>query len=217
MPNWAQRASGAPLIRGTGGDFVGALARASAPEEVVRVLFERSAGLTSTSSSLPKPIIQVIEQIKAEARQQDSQSTPTTNGWSPQETGTRRSQTSRVRGGAPRSTARVIRGFTPIKGGGLKKDVAGQDRIMKLAQKLQQLIHLSERNKELARQQVRMAEDSSAAMQEGQQEQGQGEQSDASQVDVDALSSEVLHFVNRELELRRERRLEDVDERNIWW
>ena len=35
--------------------------------------------------------------------------------------------------------------------------------------------------------------------------------------DIDNLAREVTEHVTRELELRRERRQEDPDGRNIWW
>ena len=50
----------------------------------------------------------------------------------------------------------------------------GDDKVMKLAKRLQGLIHLAEQRRDDARRQVRMAEDSSAAKSEGQ---GLGEDS----------------------------------------
>ena len=93
----------------------------------------------------------------------------------------------------------------------------GDDKVMKLAKRLQGLIHLAEQRRDDARRQVRMAEDSSAAKGEGQ---GLGEDSQSQgddQVSIDALIQEVLNVVNREVELRKERRQEDPDGRFGWW
>ena len=110
---------------------------------------------------------------------------------------------------------------------GLKKRQAsrrqsgvGDDRVMKLAQKLQSLIHLAEGtgDRDEARRHVRMAENSAAAKAEGQgAAPGSNKESGKNkQVDIEALITEVVQSVNRELALRRERRQEDPDG-GSWW
>jgi len=218
MPTWAQRANGEPLKRSSSSDFIGALAQASAPEDVVRVLFERGQGMSlGSASALPKPVIQVIEQIQTEARTAEAQEAST---HVPAQDPTRTEQlgSQRRRRLPPRSTARVSRSMTGLKPDAMKGLQLKEDKIMKLAKRLQDLIHLSQRHKEGARAEVRMAEDSSAARTEGQQAPTQSESGDdLSQVDVEALSSHVLQYVTRELDLRRERRQEESDERDFWW
>jgi len=91
---------------------------------------------------------------------------------------------------------------------------------MKLAQKLQQLIHLAEvqRQRDAARAQVRMAEDSAAARAESKgasPTQAGGPQE--RQVDVEALFREALEFVTDQFEMRRMRRQEEGDGRDNWW
>jgi hypothetical protein len=62
-----------------------------------------------------------------------------------------------------------------------------------------------------------MAEDSAAAKAEGQGALAGSEGGSERQVDIDALGREVLSAVTRELEMRRERRMEEGDERDFWW
>jgi hypothetical protein len=95
----------------------------------------------------------------------------------------------------------------------------GDDRVMKLARKLESLVHLAEGigDRDAARRQVRMAEDSAAAKAEGQGGIGATEAGNRGrQLDIEALGREVLEMVNRELETRRERRQEDPDG-HVWW
>jgi len=210
IPVWARRATGAPLIgqplSGGGDGLIKALSEARAPEEVVHVLMERSRGLDATGSSLPKPALRVIEQIRSQAQKahDDAESVSA----APSLRGER---------GPVRSSARVVRGFTGLRGPrARRRNGLGDDKVMKLAQKLQNLIHLAESRRDDARKQVRMAEDSAAAMSEAQAPEGQGSGQDE-QASIDALIQEVLAAVNREFELRRERRQEEPDGRSNWW
>lgn len=95
----------------------------------------------------------------------------------------------------------------------------GDDQVMKLAKKLQSLIHLAEgrRAQGDARSQVRMAEDSAAARGEGQASPGTAEGGHDSSIDIDSLIRQVVDASTGELDLRRERRQEDSDERGGWW
>ena len=95
----------------------------------------------------------------------------------------------------------------------------GDDKVMKLAKKLQSLIDLAEGrgDRNAARRQVRMAEDSAAARGEGQSSPQAADGGQASSVDIDALTREVVEAATRELDQRRERRQEDSDERGFWW
>ena len=92
------------------------------------------------------------------------------------------------------------------------------DNVSKLAKRLQDLIAMAEnQNRGGARQHVRMAEDSAAAKAEGAAAPTQAEDGRNVSADIDNLAREVTEHVTRELELRRERRQEDPDGRNIWW
>jgi hypothetical protein len=218
MPIWAQRSTGRPRIK-SGDDLVQQLAQAKAPEDVVQVLMDQGNASRSATSSLPQPVIQVIQQIKTEAgraeqevvREQRIQSdTPSTE--------TVRRRANRREG--VRSTTRVARGMTGLNPRGNTGGQSSQamNRVTQLAKRLQELIAMAEsQNRSGARQQVRMAEDSGAAKAEGQVAPTSAESGRDSSADIDTLAREVTEQVTRELEMRRERRQEDPDGRSIWW
>jgi hypothetical protein len=208
MPIWAQRATGAPRIRGSE-DLVDALARAAKPDEVVEVLMQRSARMSTATSVLPTPVIQVIQQIQAEAGKVagELQDAAVDSGRS------RPGQRGQVR-----SSARVIRGMTGLRpSSGASSSSGGVQKVSALARRLQQLIEMAEMNRDTARREVRMAEDSSAARSEGSAAPAAEGATQDSSVDVDALAQEVTDAVTRELEMRQERRLDDPTGRSIWW
>jgi hypothetical protein len=191
------RTAGEPLVRGTGQDFVAALARAESPDDVVRVIVERGAAMGSAASSLPRPMLHMIEAIRSEARatadKAEGSSAPAAAGapwWG------------RLGG----SSARTQQGV-------------GADRVTRLAQKLQQLIHLAEgaRKRGDARRQVRMAEDSAAARNEGSASPSQPAGGRNAQVDIDALVTEVLQQFSNKMAQREELRKEDPNGRFSGW
>ena len=121
---------------------------------------------------------------------------------------------------APRSTTRVVRGMTSLSPRSQGAQGASSNQISKLARRLQSLIDTAEgigADRSSARRQVRMAENSAAAKAEGQGAVGEESKTRESQADIDALEREVLSAVTRELEMRRERRMEGGDERDWWW
>jgi hypothetical protein len=213
MPVWARRASGTPLVRSSEGDLISALARADAPEDIVRVILEKGP---SALSSLPTPALQVIEKIRSVARDEVADAIRS-------EVSQRASSARKAnrRGESPRSTARVVRGFTGLRtsASARRSGGVGDDQVMKLAKKLQSLIHLAEgrRAQGDARRQVRMAEDSAAARGEGSAAPGTTEGGQDSSIDIDSLIRQVVAASTGELDLRRERRQEDSDERGGWW
>ncbi len=215
MPVWAQRSTGKPRISGAD-DLVSALSKASDTDEVMGVLMGQTANLSQVASSLPSPVVQVIQQIQTEAGRvaDTAQQAASTENVASSQRGAAPHQR-----GAARSTTRVVRGFTglrPNRSGGSSS--AGMGKVSALAKRLQELIQLAENQKlSTARREVRMAEDSAAAKSEGQgpvAEEGGGQES---ALDVNALTQEVTEAVQRELEMRRERRLEDPNGRSIWW
>ncbi|MCK6506169.1 hypothetical protein L6R53_22785 [Myxococcota bacterium] len=222
LPTWAFRATGEPMIRAEG-QFIDALARASEPEEILRVIYQRAArgNLTAASTGLPAPVIQVIEQIRAVAGQVDlaaaaaASAAGVRGGPASDAEVLRRSG---VRREPPRSTARVASGMTSLRGRGSasRRDGVGADGISKLSKKLQELILLAERQRQAARQQVRMAEDSAAARAEGHASPGSGEGGNDKKIDIEALGREVLEVVSQELEMRKARSQEGSDEYG-WW
>jgi type II secretory pathway component PulM len=85
---------------------------------------------------------------------------------------------------------------------------------MKLAGKLRSLIHLAENQsrRDEARKHARLSADEAPEVRAADT---QAEGAEASGADVQALIQEVVSAVNREMELRRERRQEDNHE--PWW
>lgn len=216
MPIWAQRSTGRPRIANSD-DLVNQLARASAPEDVVSVLMDQSDSVRRATSSLPTPVVQVIQQIKTEAVRAEGEAQATQRAAAQsQESVRRRSQ----RREGVRSTTRVVRGMTGLnpRGSSERSSSSTTDRIGKLAKRLQELIAMAEsQNRSGARQEVRMAEDSSAARAEGQSAPTAASDAADTSADIDTLAREVTEQVTRELEMRRERRQEDPDGRSIWW
>jgi hypothetical protein len=90
----------------------------------------------------------------------------------------------------------------------------GEDRVMKLAGKLRSLIHLAEvENRQgEARSQARLSADEAPSVQTAAPVDAVESASDG---DVEALIQEIVSAVNREMNLRRERRQEDSHE--PWW
>lgn len=217
LPTWAQRASGEPLIRRED-QFIDALARASDPEEIVRVIYQRAlrGGMTAAATGLPAPVIQVIEQIRTVAGQVDLSADDRLRGGPGSDAEVVRRSGARRQ--APRSTARIAGGMTALRsrGSAPRRNGVGADGISKLSKKLQQLILLAERQRQAARQQVRMAEDSASARAEGHASPGSGEGGNDKQIDIEALGREVLEVVSMELEMRKVRSQEGSDEFG-WW
>jgi hypothetical protein len=215
LPVWAQRASGRPLVRGTPGSLVHALARADSAEDVVRVIVQQGEAAVA-NSTLPRPVTEVIGQIRDEAADEVRRARAAAD---------RTAQSSDADAATvsqARATARTLRGMTGLRKGRAARAASGvgADQVSRLAKKLQGLIHLAEGvgDRDAARRQVRMAEEHADARAEGQ---GAGASRPADDVqdkaDIDALTSEVLEAVNRELEMRRERRQEESDGSSFWW
>ena len=177
---------------------------------------DQSDSVRRATSSLPQPVVQVIQQIRTEAARAEGEAQQAERKML--ETETVRKRTQRRQG--VRSTTRVARGMTGINpgGGSARGSSASMDRVSKLAKRLQELIAMAEsQNRSGARQQVRMAEDSGAAKSEGQSAPTSAADAQDASADIDTLAREVTEQVTRELEMRRERRQEDPDGRSIWW
>lgn len=223
LPVWARRTSGEPLdfsrAARAGGDLFTSLARASKPAEVVQAILAQGHELQTVSSSLPAPVVEVIETIRTEARKELQSRLDAARRGEPR--ASRQAATAPeakpLKGMASRSPeVKLVKAVKAAgrKPGSRRSAGVGADRVMKLAQRLESLVHLAEgaRDQDSARRQVRMAEDSAAARAEGQGASGEaGVNEKHKQLDVEALSREVLMNVERELSMRRERRPEDPD------
>jgi hypothetical protein len=222
---WIDRAEGSPRIASVSG-MLGALARATTAEEIVRVIAARAEpGLAAADAGrlpLDPAAAQVIAQVRDEARREVAETVnlappesrpsrlsapeaatlrPAGSAWSEPQLGR----------GRPRRAATAVTRARPSTG--------GDDKLSKLVRRLQDLIHLAEDQNRLAaaRSEVRMAEDSAQARAEGQGGHAGGPEPVGNQKqDIEALGREVLEAVAKELELRRSRRMEDSDE-SVWW
>jgi len=233
LPSWARVVTAEPIRRRSSGDLVTALARASQPEQVIRVILERAG--QPVPANLPAPIAEVVRQVTGEAAKVGASASRSTSGGAGAAAssassatvirgGAARARASarsvRTRGGDRRSSARVVSGWTGLVRGvpstaKTASSGVGGDRMMRLASRLKELIHLAEGQKlSEARKQARLSAEGTGP--EGGRDDarpgGTGEQ----EVDIDILSREVLEIVMQELELRRARRVEDSDV-GLWW
>lgn len=220
-PMWAARSDGAPQVRSAQGLFQ-SLARATTAEQVVNVIAARAGEMTGPVP-LTEPMRAVVEQIRQELRSPAVAGEGTTlrtrapEVQAPQTTVLRPSRS--TSSGSVASTAAVRSGASrPVRSSAVVRSPGGSDdRVSKLVKRLTDLIHLAENERRLteAQRQVRMAEDTAAARAEGSAPVGTSSGGGA-KLDIETFAREVLEVVNRELELRRERRSEDGDEQQ-WW
>lgn len=218
-PSWAHRAATgastavpvagrAPLPRT--GTILGSLARASTPEDVVRVLIEGDDVVKQAARELPQPAVRLIERIVEV--QQDAERAAAVRGPEAELLSPRRGH--QVREGHPVQqnlyTLRPMRS-SPSRG----VDGVGASRVMKLANKLLQLIHLAEADKRKAQRQVRMAEEGSQIMRASTETGEGGAGGEQGAPNISALKREVVEAVYRELQLLGMRRQEAMNDG--WW
>ncbi|MCP4804067.1 MAG: hypothetical protein GY884_01845 [Proteobacteria bacterium] len=210
---WAERAVVPDRLRGTS-DLVAVLVHATDPAEVIEIILDRGSDLKM--SSLPRPVIQVIEQIRTEAHKADAPGRSSTSA----SAGGSTTRTDTTRRGNRRSSARILNGWTGLapSASAQTTGAVGDDKVSKLAKKLRGLIHLAQNARmgdALREARLAHADRPDARMQEGG-DISNAESSAMANFDIEALGREVLEVVVRELELRQERRQEDSDG-NIWW
>lgn len=208
-PSWAERTTRPSRIR-TPGDLVDQLVQAQDVEQLVGIIVERGAEIRP-NMGLPKPVIQVIEQIRSVAAAEEQAARSAGSGGRQARVGARAS--------TRRRNAKVIRGFASLKGGTASSTAGvGPDKVMKLASKLRNLIHLAEGGRTAdAQRQVKLAHgDRPDGRMENGTDSGNSETAAKQSVDIEALAREVLDVVNREKELRQERRQEESDA-DVWW
>ena len=213
-PGWAERATVPDRLRSTT-DLVAGLVGATDPAEVIEIILARGNELKS--STLPKPVVQVIEQIRTEAWKVDDAERRSRAPSSGSAGSARSGRTGSRRG---TRSARVLSGWTGLspQSTASTTGAVGDDKVSKLAKKLRNLIHLAEsaRTGEALREaRLAHADRPDARMTEGG-DISNSESAAMANVDIEALGREVLEVVVRELELRQERRQEDNDG-NIWW
>jgi hypothetical protein len=201
----------------TGGGLLSALARAEAPEDVVRMVLERSSLLARAGRELPAEAQSLLQRIVREADPATSPSDRADRA-APHRLETRtlnrfREVTRKVV--TPSPAGRSLRNPAgPADAAGAEGN--GASKVMKLAGKLMKLIHLAESERRLAdaQRQVRMAENTADARADGAAGRG-SEGTEDMTLNISALRQDVLDAVLRELELISWRR-EDPDGPSNW-
>jgi len=212
LPNWAKRASEKPLIRGAS-DLINALVRADSQDEVVRVIFDRANQSLPSMQTLPSAATQVIEQIRKEAHKSQS------------EASTRRQDEvamSRIssEGKPRRRSAKVVSGFNGLRAlsSATKSTHDQEDKVSKLAKRLQDLVLLAEeKSRKEAQMGVRMAENSDEAIAEGHSVSKDEASNAEDSRDIDALFQEVLSLYEREKDFRLNCRPDEPNNNDPWW
>ncbi len=220
-PGWARRATGegAPLSGGDGGlsragglglrgggGLLTALARAGDPEEIVRVILERS---TELEAELTGPARNIVRRIASSARADSARAD--------------RGRGDRQAGGARALSLLRPLMVSPVSTSDEGGESAGQrrsaTRAAGLTNKLMKLIHLArdERRSSDAQRQVRMSEHGATAETRADTGAGKagGESEEERVMNIKALRQDVIEAVLRELENIRWRR-EDPDGPSIW-
>jgi hypothetical protein len=223
LPAWADRSVTPSRVRSVG-ELIDGLVGARDPEQIIKVILQ-DGGRVRPSMGLPAPIVEVIQQIRGQADRVE-QGAMRAAAQASAEGGGAAAGAPLLRGrGRARSSAKVVRGFTGLNRSASTANAmqgVGDDKMMKLVKKLQSLIHLAENQRGLsdAQRQVRLAaaDAPSARATDGAGDKGAAEAAAKQNVDIEALAREVLETVNRELELRRERRPEDSEGgSDVWW
>ena len=205
LPGWAKRASGKPQYKNKSVDqeFVSQVTQASSLEGVVEAILDRSKKEFVGNATLAKSTVQAIERIRKESHR--ALETKLVAGISSKQ---RRSAKHR---------ALSFTGLKPLSVGQASQRDESPDKISKLAKQLENLVLLAEDNqRDEARQGVRMAEDSHAAVAEGKAVAGRDDERDAS-IDIDALAQEVLFAFEQELSLRKMRSFDESSNPDVWW
>jgi hypothetical protein len=190
-----------------------ALARADEPEELVQAVLTHSDDMRSIVRELPTPAARVVQRILSlgdaalSTRSSERASTAVPLATAPQI----------LQGHSERPATAANLPQSMLSSGRRSRNVesAGSSQMMKLANKLMKLIHLSESERRSEREafELRMAEDSSSAKSEGSADAG-ASGGGAANVNLQALQREVLERVLREIELIQHRTQGDSD---VWW
>ena len=211
LPSWAKRASGKPQYASKAQSvdqaFVSQITNSSNLEDVVEAILDRSKTEFVGNATLAKSTVQAIERIRNESH--------------------RALETKLVAGAEKRIGAKRQRsakhsslsftGLKPLSVGQAAQRERKDDKISKLAQKLENLVLLAEDNRrDEARQGVRMAEDSHSAVAEGKSG-GESQQSRDHSIDIDALAQEVLFAFEQEVALRKISSFDESSNTDVWW
>jgi hypothetical protein len=226
VPSWARRAATGTSLTGStveawdeaeqgrSGALLRALTRADRPDELIRVLASDGAAAAALARTLPGSAGRLMSRI-VKMRSTGAVDPEFLTGHVETEVEEEARRTGRS-AASLESTARTIRGFGGASRGSAKHtDGMGSSRLMKLSQRLMDLIHLAEveKRRQQAQAQVRMSDEEVG----GETMSGaDGAGSDNENMNLAALQREVLDAVRRHLELEQQRR-EEGPNVGIWW
>lgn len=228
-PGWARRAVEPPVAERadhdapgsrvrSGGGLLTALARAGDPEDIVRVILERSHETAALARELGGGAGSLLHEVAAAASAPDV-ATPARaragRGETVESTTVSRGRPGALLGGGEGS--RGVRTRTGATATSQGHDGVGASNVMKLASKLKKLIHLAEHERRLddARAQVRMAEESASARAEVGAGKSGGQGLEDDNMPFERLREEILREVQHQLEMTKQRGDSDVG--NGWW
>ena len=201
-----------------------ALARTSSAEEVVRVILERGDSMAGLREELGAPAAAMVERI---VRMRNSvvdtdgvlQPAHLAQGTRPDPMESGDVPSSPADGGSLPRVSRSARSVRAMPSSFLtssrSSEGLGASNVMKLAGKLQRLIHLAEDERRLrdAQAQVRMSEEKPG---EGALAHGPNATPNDKTPDIGSLQRDVLHAVMHEIEWHKKRRQEDPDGPDRW-
>jgi hypothetical protein len=210
LPGWAKRASEKPMIRGSS-DFLRALVKSDSTDDVIRVIFDRARNDAPSLTTLPAAATRVIEEIRKEAHTVQKKIAQQDVAFS------RLSRDGKPR----RRTSKTVKGFTglkPISTAQTQIQQPNDDKVLKLAKRLEDLVLLAEdQQRNQARMGVRMAEDSSEAIEEGRNAPTVDGVKRDEKVDLDALHRDVFHAIQELVNTRRYLRMDSNDDFDGGW
>jgi hypothetical protein len=185
-----------------GGGLLTALARSGDPEEVVRVILERSSSVASAANALGAEARSLVDRIVRGAGAEREQRVSAQVASLPQfRTVNRRILTPAPSQSYSGSSSNGGPTSAPVQG-------VGASGVMKLAGKLMKLIHLAEheRRKADAQREVRMAEETGSTRREAGAGQTGGENVANQTMNLKVLQQQVLDSILHKLEDQRWRR-----------
>jgi hypothetical protein len=217
LPGWAKRASGksqySSKTKSVDQEFVTQVAQAFSLEDVVEAILDRSKKEFVGNATLAKSTVQAIERIRMES----GRALETKLVAGVEKRLNARQQKAGKAGKAGKHSALSFTGLKPLAVGQAAQREESPDKISKLAKQLENLVLLAEDNKrDEARQGVRMAEDSHAAVAEGKGSVGREDERDAS-IDIDALMQEALFAFEQEMSLKKLRAFDETSNPDKWW
>ncbi|TVQ89451.1 MAG: hypothetical protein EA397_15440 [Deltaproteobacteria bacterium] len=188
--------------------MVNALARAEAPEDLLRIISDARMTQEQLKRELPGPAFKLVQRVQQmhTIAQQDRRTEVTT----------RESRRRRGDGRASAEGTTLSPRFIPVATSGVSRELDnGASRVTQLANKLLRLIHLAEVDDRVreAQQEVRMSDSAPGESGAGSASSSSDEQSP----NINALKRDVFEAVLRKLDQLEDRSVEDPNGHTMWW